>query len=350
MSTEKWNKIVAEYQDNRDSKEDIVQQTWKMLFSFAFHYARSEIDSQRPVKMGSTTKLADIVIKNSKGDLFVVELKRHALPKKHGQEQLFSYLNQLKVNLGILVCDKLHIYDYDYTAKDGDFSALEIPFEKDNPDGSRFVELFSKENFDDQKIKAFIAESNNRKNDEEKIRESITPNVVKDLLKKHLSEKYPAAAVDKILSEYSFSVVKKQPSGTQTNLQTDTSDGDNGKDNTQYTVNGELTGGKGPTVLAAVRSYVNDHPETTFPDLQKAFPDEAGKPGFGKVVRLRNQITQKDWDKPRFINRKEPIRLRDETDVFVSNQWRPKNMGNFIKNAKRLGIVIEPIPGTGKQS
>ena len=177
-----WNKIVAQVKKNISAKEEIVQNAWEMLFSMVFNYSDSEIDSQRSVKMGVMAKRADIVIKNGAEDLFVVELKRHVLHE--GQEQLFSYLNQLKVDLGVLACDKLYIYDYDFTSKEEAFSALEIPFEQDNSNGVRFVELFSKENFDKEKIRAFIKEGNAQKQATSEIKKEHDSPLVLELLKK----------------------------------------------------------------------------------------------------------------------------------------------------------------------
>ena len=181
--TTSWNEIVSQFKKNIDSKEEIIQNTWEMLFKFCFGYSDIEIDSQRSVKMGVMTKRADIVIKNSNEDLFVVELKRHLLHE--GQEQLFSYLNQMKIDLGILVCDNLYIYDYDYTAKENSFSVLEIPFEPDNIKGITFVELFSKDNFDKQTIKDFIKESNEEIKAGNEIKKELTPALIKRLLKNY---------------------------------------------------------------------------------------------------------------------------------------------------------------------
>ena len=202
-----WNEIVSEYNDNLNCKEEIVQKTWEVLFKLCFGYPKTDIDSQRSVKMGVMTKRADIVIKNDTEDLFVVELKRHTL--HDGQAQLFSYLNQLKIDLGILVCDNLYIYDYDFTAKEDSYSVLEIPFTQDNPNGSRFVELFSKDNFDKQKIKDFIKESNQKKNSEAEIKNELSVNLITELLKSHFSEKYPAVDIEKILADYNISISKK---------------------------------------------------------------------------------------------------------------------------------------------
>ena len=139
-----WNKIVAQYNKNRNSKEEIVQASWELLFSTIFNYTDSNIVPQLPVKMGVETKRADILIKNGNEDLFVVELKRHTL--HDGQAQLFSYLNQLKINIGVLVCDKLYIYDFDYTTRDENYSFVEINFIPDNPDGENDVPPVDQEN------------------------------------------------------------------------------------------------------------------------------------------------------------------------------------------------------------
>ena len=343
-----WNEIVSEYNDNLNCKEEIVQKTWEVLFKLCLGYSKAEIDSQRSVKMGVMTKRADIVITNSAEDLFVVELKRHVLHE--GQEQLFSYLNQLKIDLGILVCDKLYIYDFDYTAKENSYSVLEIPFIQDNPNGSRFVELFSKDNFDKQKIKDFIKECNENKDIVNEIKNEITSNLASELLKKYFKEKYTEIDIDKILAEYTVSVSKK--SSVYTNPATTISGSSiyvprmmtssfMTKDATQFMVNGSPTGGKGPTVYAAVKTYIDSHPNITLQELQTAFPDYLAKPGFGKMIRKVEDVTPNEWSGSRF--NKHPISLSDGTRITVSTQWKPDNMQSFIEGVKKLGIAIDPV-------
>lgn len=343
-----WNEIVSEYNDNLNCKEEIVQKTWEVLFKLCFGYSKAEIDSQRSVKMGVMTKRADIVITNGAEDLFVVELKRHVLHE--GQEQLFSYLNQLKIDLGILVCDKLYIYDYDYTAKENAYSVLEIPFVTDNPNGSRFVELFLKDNFDKQKIRDFIKECNENKDIVNEIKNEITSNLATELLKKYFREKYTDIDIDKILSDYSVVVSLKStvystpttgipvssgyvPRTFATSFAT--------KDATQFMVNGIPTGGKGSTVYTAVKGYIDSHPGITVQELKIAFPDYLAKPGFEKMIRSVEEVTPNEWSGSRF--NKHPITLSDGTRITVSTQWKPDNMHSFIEGAKRLGIEVAPI-------
>ena len=347
QTADSWNKIVSQFNKNLNSKEEIVQTSWELLFSTIFNYSDSDIDSQRSVKMGVMTKRADIVIKNDTEDLFVVELKRHTL--HDGQAQLFSYLNQLKIDLGILVCDNLYIYDYDFTTKEDSYSVLEIPFTQDNPNGSRFVELFSKDNFDKQKIKDFIKESNQKKNSETEIKNELSVNLITELLKNHFAEKYPAVDVEKILADYNISISQKTvavastfvPAAPAVSHSYMPSPAFGTKDNTQFMVNGTPIGGKCPTVYRAVQFYVESHTGITFNELQAAFPDYMAKPGFGKMIRRFEEVTQKEWSGNRF--KRQPIMLSDGTKVVVSTQWKPANMHNFIENVARLGIEVKPI-------
>lgn len=342
-----WNKLVSYIQKNFNEGEKIVQKAWELLFSTVFDYPDSDIHPQFPMQMGSSPKFADILIQHDDKDLFVVELKRHTLHK--GQAQLFSYLNQLKIDIGILVCDKLYVYDFDYTKKDGHYSFVEIAFSPDNPDGIKFVELFTSSNFDKQKIKDFIAQKNQSKANAASIRKELTADFILQLVTNHLTEKYPVEDVASVLDEFQISVAPKSRMTAGANLnfsipvtvKNSFSSTGSTKDNTQYKVNGSPTGGKGPTVYAAVDLYVKTHPNITFGELQEVFPDATAKPGFGKMLRLFEQVSKNQWNGSRF--KKQPIVLASEQQVAVSTQWKPDNMRTFIEYANRAGITIEPV-------
>ena len=339
-----WNKIVLQVKKNFDSKEEIIQSSWELLFSTIFDYSDSEIDVQRSVQMGVATKRADIVIKNGDEDLFVLELKRHFLHE--GQEQLFSYLNQMKMDLGVLVSDRLYIFDYNFAAKEEQYISIEISFEQDSPLGIKFVELFTKENFNKEAVKEFIKSSNEKNNIENEIRNQLTSDFVRKLLQNHFEEKYSSGDIGAILSKYNITVSEKRNEINQINNNTDSFTKfsvaySGSKDNTQYMVNGIPSGGKGPTVYTAIRTYVKHHPNISFEELQRAFPDSLAKPGFGKLIRRVEEVTQKEWKGSRF--KKQPIILFDGTQVAVSTQWKPSNMNTFISGAMINDIEIKPI-------
>lgn len=333
-----WNNLVDEYNDNRNKKEELVQRTWEVLLSTLFHYLKPDIYPQYSVKMGVSTKEADIVVKHGKDELFVMELKRHTMHEYDGQEQLFSYLNQIKTDIGVLVCDKLYVYDFDYTKKTENYSYVEIDFTPGNPDGIKFVELFTSDNFDRQKIKDFIAQKNQSKKNIALMRKDLTDDFVKEAVKNHLAGKYPAEDIERGLKEM---VITVRPKGAGPAPVVDAlihkQKGE--KDNTKYTVNGTPTGGKSPTVYAAVEYYVKSNLGITFEQLQVAFPDEAAKPGFRKMICLLEQVSNNK--RKRFS--KNPITLASGQQVVVSTQWYPDNMRKFIEYAGRAGIVIEAV-------
>lgn len=347
--TENWNKIVDFYHKNRNALETQIQKDWENLFAEKFGYSRldEEIDNQRSIQIGSTDRIIpDIIIRSSQEnqDLFVVELKQHT--SFAGHQQLFSYLKQLKLDIGVLVCNKLYIYDYDTGKDDNNQPVLEIEFTKDNPDGIKFVELFSKDSFDKESVKKFIRErKEEREKEQENIRaiqQKVTTDYVKQLLQNQLAATYSQTEIQQALKGIDITVERKgkQPAPPpvfkaaagikQINIGT--------KDNTQYSVDGDYTGGKCPTAYEVVSRYISKHPSISYSELYAVFPDEAGKPGFAKCIRLVEEVTPAQWNGNRF--NKHPLTLATGEQVVVSTQWTPANFNNFMHYAARAGITV----------
>ena len=179
-------------------------------------------------------------------------------------------------------------------------------------------------------------------------RELNTESVLQ-ILKAHFSQKYPIEDVEKVLSGYRIEICLKSavaPQGPKTIvppvLGGVISPGFvKGKDFTQYLLNGTLTGGKGSTVYAAVKNYVRNHSDITLQELQTVFPDDAAKPGFGKMLRLVEDVTPEQWSRSRF--NRNPIILSNGQQIVISTQWKPENMQSFIEYAKRAGLDIKPL-------
>ena len=144
----KWNNIVNLFTSNNSKPEQTIQILWEKIFSEFFGYSTllGDIDSQRAIAIGSSQRIIpDIIIKNSNKDLFIVELKQPQL--QSGNEQLLSYLKLLKIEIGVLICNKLFLYYFDYNKPDNEQLFVEISFTENNPDGIKFLELFQKTNF-----------------------------------------------------------------------------------------------------------------------------------------------------------------------------------------------------------
>lgn len=218
---EKWNEIVETYKNLIDQRENVIQFIWEhSVCQNCFGFPRENIISQRPVQMGVSTKFADIVLKKNDIEECVIELKQSSLTQ--GRDQLFSYLIQIRnISIGILACDKLHLYYFDYMSMDANDSRpnLEIPFEKDNPDGEKFVELFNYESFDRENVKQWILDryseirearmqTENSRRNIETIINALNDALVSDLLKKHFvnDEGFPENDVNAALETMQVSV------------------------------------------------------------------------------------------------------------------------------------------------
>ncbi len=212
-TNEKWNKIVALHNQYLNSPESKVQNVWESVFVEILGYSRleGEVERHRNIQLGSTERvIPDIIVKNQEKDLFVVELKQHNIPFQTTMEtQLFSYLKQLRNDVGILVCDKLYVYSFDYAKRDDAQLKWQISFTENNPDGIEFVEKFGKGSFNARKIKALVLDKNRFNINVEKIIEKINPITISKLLKENLKNSFSDAEIEGALKQLSITVMRK---------------------------------------------------------------------------------------------------------------------------------------------
>jgi len=209
-SKEIWNYLVDHYNRNIGANEDVIQRDWESFFAdaelFKYSKIKGEVDSHRTLQIGSYKRvIPDIILKKGGDDLFVVELKKYSLPfSKEREAQLFSYLKLLHISIGVLVCDKIYIYAYDFETSEQE-NKYEIPFEKDNTDGIAFVDLFCKDEFSKDKIFEYISTKKSFIINVKKIKSQISQNLIYDVLKEHFAVDYKTEEVEAALRDYSFS-------------------------------------------------------------------------------------------------------------------------------------------------
>ena len=207
---QKWNRIVALHKQYYKSPETTIQNVWENICVEILGFSRleGEVDRHRNIYLGSTERvIPDVIVKDSKKDLFVIELKLHNAVFEDGmRRQLFSYLKQLKVNVGVLVCEKLYIYGYDYSKQDSEQLCVEIPFEAEAAEGVKFVELFSKVGFSEDAIQKYVYDQNKFELHVGEISTDLTESLVVDLIKKHFANQYTEEEINTVLESTSISV------------------------------------------------------------------------------------------------------------------------------------------------
>ena len=90
-----------------------------------------------------------------------------------------------------------------------------------------------------------------------------------------------------------------------------------------------------------IKSYVENHPEITFSELKRIFPDNIqGRFGVFDLAQNAKEVYALKGKKRHHINPEELIKLKD-VEIATCTQWNPKNIAKFIKTAKTLKLKIE---------
>lgn len=117
----------------------------------------------------------------------------------------------------------------------------------------------------------------------------------------------------------------------------------NSKKSLTFKFENQLYSSRIALVHAVVSSYVAKHPDVTYDQIKKVFPDEWGKPGFGVVVEdIQKGKAKKYFDE--YNNGKNarfkfgnPIILSDGTKLVVSTEWDyENNFQSFLKGIKTI--------------
>ncbi len=120
-----------------------------------------------------------------------------------------------------------------------------------------------------------------------------------------------------------------------------------GNDLTKYTFDGKENIGKGQLAIAIIEKYIKEHPNLSFEDLKRTFPDSM----MGDNLKLIGLIVKAEdvkkapysYQKKAYGFFKADRRYQDNngTDFFVSNYWNITNIQNIIDFAKEQGWNVE---------
>lgn len=204
----RWREICYLIRSNKTSNENLFQSEIVNIFEkIGWSRFNNEIDEKRKIDIGSASSIRpDIIIKSQAKDLFVIELKKpSALYINRNDSQLFSYMRQLRLKIGILINDRIHVFFDDQNCS-VPVEIMNIEFDENATDGITFLQFFSKITFD---LNAVISYCNNQLSKLEVI-DLITSNEYKekifDLIKNDLSEAYNQDVIDFAFSNIDLSI------------------------------------------------------------------------------------------------------------------------------------------------
>lgn len=347
-----WNEICFELRaciQNNVLEKDYEIAICNCMVLLGWKKFRGEIISQYPVQAGHENKYADIVVLQDGVEQFVIEIKRpnHIL-QEEDERQLFSYMRLLKhqVIFGLYVGDKIRLYYDDVASQQFPEQVFSLDIEENNPDGVKFVELFSKASFNIQTLTDFckgqkvIAQKQKQIQDEvSKILSDTSGQVFKDALKeKYLNEGYSEDWVESVLNQFILTV-SPLIKGNQPEVATVISDYESvvshivNRDKTKYGFLGSGPLAKRKFVLGVVRHFVSKNPKT-YDEYAKIL--NSLKPDSQGVIRTYDSLTKTQMIRY-FTKEKECLKSIDGVKFVVCNQWGDFNIAPIVRFANSQG-------------
>ena len=223
MTNEKWNEICFLLSDNIQtdiSENDFEQDVVQALRVLDWKEYSGDIEIRPSFQIGASNRITpDFVIKSSDNKkLFVIEIKQPNIPlNSKFQQQLFSYMRQLRLEYGILIGQGIQIfYDGDLANQEDPILLETIKFIKDDEKGLKFVELFAKESFNQESLKTFtlnglkkINRRKEHKNLTKKILSVSYQEKITELIKQDFLNEYDGELIESVLKELKIEIKNK---------------------------------------------------------------------------------------------------------------------------------------------
>ncbi len=367
LNTSKWQDFVYDLVEGK--QQGILEGPYQEKIEAGFRAlgwskAKGEICPKERINVGAANQLEpDITFRINGEAVFVVEVKRPSNKLTTRQiEQLLSYMRLRKVLYGLYIGDDIKLF-YDY-GEDLPTDVFTFGINILDEQGWRFVDFFARSMFSAERLKAFCSEKYKEIRStrqwmslEEGLR-SDADLAIKNLIRDYLvtTKKCDESVVNKHLDSFLFRALQNQETGNvpiETESITDIGttryvlqkrgrnrEG-NGRDMTKFSLDGgEHFFGKGKFVREIVATYLFQHPNITFTQLEQIFPN-ALQGAYG-VVRKLDDIYNSDHDlkdlKTRYVMDEDKILCtRDGIRFVVCNQWGRYNFPHVLELLEKWG-------------
>lgn len=349
-----WIEIAETLQHHiadNSSETEYQKEIENCLKILGWRSSNKTMQSQVPLSIGHKNSIRpDIVLfKNGKAVL-PIEIKRPCNNCNVKQEnQLMSYMRQLRLNVGLYVGENIQLYYDNPGDTDNPISILKVELKVDDQNGDNICEILSYEKFDSEILEGICKERYNqiiaRNNLQQRLDEffsidNANRNIFSLIKDKFLREGYRESVIEDELGKLSLIVEWKNSNG-QTNKvnKPSISNKNNISSDNNFSFDGNEFYCKRRFVLEVIRHYVAEHPDITFDELEQQFPASIHTNALGVVRRLttinERIIKRPDLKNRYFLKEHELITLKDGTKVAITNQWG-KHFPKFLDKARSL--------------
>ena len=353
---ENWPEIVESllpYFKVNSREDDYQREIENCLKYLGWKKTNGTMRSQLSLPIGSSNAIRpDVVLLKDDNPVLPIEIKRPLNVHSGRQEnQLMSYMRQLRLNVGLLIGEKIELY-YD-VPYDGENPVCVFSSEinRDDAGGSVICDLLEYKRFSSDELEKFCKEQYNkimaRNNLHQRLNEFLSEDNGVNNVISLLKEKFAAEGFDdNVINEEFANIVLNVSFRNSESVSVRKKYGNDKvavKDKSGYSFDGINFYGKRRFVLEVIRRYIKDHPDIRFEELERQFPESLHSRSLG-VVRTLDSVekrmkTQPDIEKRYFLKSDEVLVLADGTKVAVTNQWGAL-FHKFLDCAKSLYNVV----------
>ena len=357
---EKWFDIaftLSECKRQNYSEEDYQSKIEDQFKFLGWSIYLGCVESKPSLPVGnSKVIIPDIVLKKDGERVLPIEIKEpNNHLKKRQEEQLFSYMKQLDLRVGLYIGEILQLYYNAPDDKEEPHIILTTNFDADSKSGNVFCDLLSYDTFSVEKLECYCAKQLQRirfrkkvcKQFDELNNEVNGHQFISNLICEHFSknELYFADILEEELEKldvhFAYGKGKSIPAPKKEEKKSVL----RGK-RVMYSLNGGPALTKARFALEAVRLYVNKHPNASYSEIVEVFPKSLQ--GSYGVVRRMSEIEDYVEAGSNVMGRysstpQEILVSSDGVRFVVCNQWDYHNLPNLIEVLKNLKWKVKEI-------
>lgn len=220
MNSDKWNEICFLLYENLKaeiSENAFEQNVIQALSVLGWKEYLNDFSVRPSFQIGASNRITpDFVIKSQDDTrLFVIEIKQPNIQlTSNFQQQLFSYMRQLKLEYGILIGEYIQIfYDGNLSGQHEPILLETIRFNRNDKKGENFVRLFTKDTFAESPLEEFVHKAIKKINKNEvfsKLKRHILSDTfsaeLTNIIKQHFIKQYDGEIVDNVIKELHFEI------------------------------------------------------------------------------------------------------------------------------------------------
>lgn len=355
MDMNKWNDIVLTLRELKDKgvDEEEYQKRIEEQFKFlGWSIAGGCVESKPVLPEGNAKSLIpDIVLKKEGERVLAVEVKEPNNRLKVRQElQLFSYMRQLELRVGLYIGEKWQLYYNAPDDKENPHPILTATLTPDIEAGSKLCQLLTHEDFSLSNIESFCAEQLRRIRYRDSLREKLfalnednkgtalltdllrrmflVDDAIEDILENELKQ---------IKISYEFGKASKTKSAKSKTQP---------KKLDKYSLNGGPAMFMTKIALEAMRQYVKRYPRATFAEIEERFPKSliGGRAMVRKYSELRDLLEAGSKEMNRYsASPNEILKSSDNIEFVVCTQWHAGNFPRLVKTLKELKWIVRRV-------